>query len=517
MCGLLYARNTEMNRDGRPVYHSVTKRILKQYYNQKERGIDGFGIYDGEHQHLIKETTERRIVKWLRTHKSSEILFHHRIPTSTDNVKNAAHPFTTKDYFGDTEYIFIHNGIVNNAYSLMKLHEFKYKDNPIEYTSRQPDGRFNDSEALMWDIALTLEGKQDKPHAYGSVAFICIEKHKDDPNKNKLHYFRNTITSPLYKVGGKKMEVIVSKPEISQKAELIQSDVLHSFEYSTRVEKKVPFMLSLMSSGKTSNIAPMKSIPANVSETAEHNYQNHTRMGNGPFRSEKVITPTETARQFVESAVEEAGETLQVDSEYIKQSRFYEDIKDLREDFNAICMEYLNDCEGHIYAAIQNMKDAMEKLHKAPYSIQNWKEIMLLQGGIAILVTDPKSTNPSAQATEWEDSPSEEESLQTVLPLKEQSFADHITEKVRAQVEQAKKENKEAFDDIQEHFYSPINTDTVDEILDLNNDNRTVREGTVVSIQEVIPKSSFMDLLRKKHKIEETPSLITQIPREDLA
>lgn len=163
MCGIAYAENF----DGKP----VNTLIFDQYMAQQHRGTEGFGLFNGEH--LFKAAKEVRIVNWLAKKKNESplILFHHRWPTSTINVKQAAHPFTTKNYFGNTQYILVHNGWVSNAEALFTKHQ----ELGIEYQSLLRDLTFNDSESLLWDLALTLEGKQDKLQEHGDTAFICLK------------------------------------------------------------------------------------------------------------------------------------------------------------------------------------------------------------------------------------------------------------------------------------------------------------------------------------------------------
>lgn len=179
MCGIIFAESF--------VNHDVTPVILTQYEKQKNRGTEGFGLYDRNANHLVRSTTEHGIKKWLSKYQATSVLFHHRFPTSTDNTKNACHPFSTKDYF-DTNYVLVHNGWISNAYELATAHEKL----GIEYHSVQDDGRFNDSEALLWDVALYLEGKQDSLKARGPIAFICIATPSDGRKSKHLFFGRNT-------------------------------------------------------------------------------------------------------------------------------------------------------------------------------------------------------------------------------------------------------------------------------------------------------------------------------------
>lgn len=178
MCGIVFYKSFDHSK--------VNKQVLRQYKRQAHRGQEGFGFYLPQTNRLAHAPQEHRIKSLLKRYGASEVLFHHRFPTSTDNVRNACHPFTTKGYFGDTEYIMVHNGWLNNQYELKTIHT----DLGINYISTQSDGRFNDSEALMYDLALTFEGVQDKPKALGMASFIMIERRAGEPYR--LHFGRNS-------------------------------------------------------------------------------------------------------------------------------------------------------------------------------------------------------------------------------------------------------------------------------------------------------------------------------------
>lgn len=150
MCGLVYANSFDGS--------AVNKIVWDQFDKQRSRGVRGFGFFNG--QYTIKAAMEKRIKHKLESKKNQTdlLLFHHRLPTSTENVKQAAHPFNTGSYFGKTRYVLIHNGVISNSKDIREKH-MKLK-NPITYQSVLANGKFNDSEALLWDLALTLEGKQ---------------------------------------------------------------------------------------------------------------------------------------------------------------------------------------------------------------------------------------------------------------------------------------------------------------------------------------------------------------------
>lgn len=137
---------------------------------------------------MLHNTREERILTHLRRNKATEVLFHHRFPTSTDNVRNACHPFSTKGL--KKNYVLVHNGVIFNADDVKKKHD----EMGLKYVS--DDGVwFNDSEALAYDVALYLEGKQDRLECSGSIAFICVEM--DKRGKPKYLYFGRNNGNPL--------------------------------------------------------------------------------------------------------------------------------------------------------------------------------------------------------------------------------------------------------------------------------------------------------------------------------
>ncbi len=224
MCGIVYYKSF----DGR----NVSKKVLKQYNRQRDRGTEGFGYYMPETNRLAHNAREHRIKRLLKREQATEVLFHHRWPTSTDNVRNACHPFSTKDTF-EHNYVMVHNGIVHNDYQLQNRHE----DMGIKYVSEQADGRFNDSEALLYDVALYLEGLQDKITAEGSIAFVMIENDQSGTPIN-LHFARNS-GSPL------KMSFTDAILSLSSEGigDNILPDTIYSFNYATEKLTLTPMVI----------------------------------------------------------------------------------------------------------------------------------------------------------------------------------------------------------------------------------------------------------------------------------
>jgi predicted glutamine amidotransferase len=224
MCGIVYAHN----RAGLP----VNIDIMQQFDNQRSRGVQGFGLFDGQENNMVHHSKEDGILKWLDKYPSNMILFHHRFPTSTVNVKRAAHPFSTKNYFGDNQYILVHNGMIRNATELFGDH----LELGIEYQSLLDDDTFNDSEALLWDFALTMEGEQKELKAYGMMAFVCMKLVKG--KVDRLYFGRNSNPLNLYR---DKQNISLSSEGAG---EPIEAQKLYTYQYSrnrlTQKNFKVP-------------------------------------------------------------------------------------------------------------------------------------------------------------------------------------------------------------------------------------------------------------------------------------
>lgn len=200
----------------------VNQTIIKRYKAQRNRGISGFGFYLPEVNRLTHNTKEGRILSLLRRSEAREILFHHRFPTSTANVRNACHPFSTKEYF-ESNYIVVHNGVLHNEHELKREHEKL----GIKYVSEQENGRFNDSEALAFDLARYFEGQVDTLTARGSIAFIAIKR--DLAGKPMGVFFGRNYGNPL------KMKKTQFSLTLSSEGEgrEVEANTLYYFNYDT--------------------------------------------------------------------------------------------------------------------------------------------------------------------------------------------------------------------------------------------------------------------------------------------
>ena len=191
--------------------------------HQRNRGTQGFGLFDNQTGNLVRHTQEKPILRYIKKNPSSDILFHHRIPTSTINIKNACHPFSTGDRY-KTNYILIHNGWITNDIELFQEHS----KNGISYTSMQKDLSFNDSECLLWDFARYKENDQAFMQARGAVAFICMALNEQEGDK--LYFYHNG-SEPLRMQLDESGIILASEGE----GESVPEDYLFCFDYRTRL------------------------------------------------------------------------------------------------------------------------------------------------------------------------------------------------------------------------------------------------------------------------------------------
>jgi len=184
LCGICFVKR----KDGT----NANKQIKRLYFGQKDRGCEGYGFVNIDTMLHFRERFEHQILSDLSKNRGSEILFHHRHPTSTTNTKETAHPIYSGNNFTNKYYI-VHNGVINNSFQLYKEHT----ERGLKYsTFIGIEGKeilrpiFNDSECLLMELGLYLEGKKQVIDTKGSVAFILLETNKKGVPLN-LYYGRN--------------------------------------------------------------------------------------------------------------------------------------------------------------------------------------------------------------------------------------------------------------------------------------------------------------------------------------
>ena len=203
MCGLIAVL--------RPNHKPAAKMIWRRYKQQKSRGSQGFG-YVAVNPDLsitvFRSTDEKPIQDALHRERASMILFHHRFPSSTPNLVESAHPLLVEHSTLAHRYLVMHNGVITNPEAMRTKHlkmGFKYQTDLVESTVTKwttPSGQvyeeeekddevFNDSEALAIEIALTIEGKQEKIETTGSAACLVLQLEKYADKATAFYFFRN--------------------------------------------------------------------------------------------------------------------------------------------------------------------------------------------------------------------------------------------------------------------------------------------------------------------------------------
>lgn len=232
MCGIIYSKSD------RNV--SVINTILKSYDSQKHRGQEGFGfiaIYKNKVA-MYKTKDEESITKILKGLRgASEIIFHHRYPTSTPNLSECAHPIKVQNESLEYNYYMVHNGMISNDNTLYDLHcknGFKYTTKvvtkQITENSVYETYCYNDSECLAIELAMFIEGKSTGIKAMGSIAFVLVQTDKNE-KPLAIFYGRNG-GSPL-KLEKNKGFTTLSSESDNVKATNVQDNIIYKRDYKT--------------------------------------------------------------------------------------------------------------------------------------------------------------------------------------------------------------------------------------------------------------------------------------------
>ena len=247
MCGIVYIRRTDGGK--------IIKTLWKKYNAQKTRGKDGFGFVAVDNRGMMSEycraADEKSIKKSLDAHHGArEILFHHRTPTSTVNVKETAHPIKVSLASSKYDYYVIHNGIISNDDELKKAHNAQGIAYTTEISTQYTVGsvvyrgatKFNDSEALAVDLVLTFENAQSTSRAKGSVAFVAYQIHRITGKVIALYYGHNA-GAPLILTRGNNIMALTSEG-ISDYHNALADDVIYRYDYATDKTAKMTATLS---------------------------------------------------------------------------------------------------------------------------------------------------------------------------------------------------------------------------------------------------------------------------------
>ena len=246
MCGIVYTKRL----DGKPAYKLVEKR----YQEQKERGSEGFGFVSLNDKAVIldyvKATSEKKILENMDI-KATEVMFHHRFPTSTPNFVETAHPIKVSNSRLKYDYYLIHNGIISDDDTCKERHEkLGYTYQTEVHQKWRSHGntiskltQYNDSECLAIELAETIESGLLEVNISGSIAFIMLQVEKGKRKASKLFFGRNS-GNPLKLENQKKQFIAITSDGEGKNVEV---DTLYCLDYETNIITNTPLKIGRFS------------------------------------------------------------------------------------------------------------------------------------------------------------------------------------------------------------------------------------------------------------------------------
>lgn len=219
---------------------SPVKMVKRKYNNQKSRGTDGFGLVslkEGKVEKFARTEDEKDIMKKLDEVRGSAVLFHHRMPTSTPNYAECAHPIKVSHQTLTHDYYLAHNGIMHETDDYKAKHEalgFKYttevyQQNRVGERVFTLASVYNDSEALAVELAIDLDKNGEGIDMRGSVAFIMLQTDKEG-KATKLFWGRNLGNPLMHEEIRDEYRVIASIGN----GKLVPEHKLYEYDYATK-------------------------------------------------------------------------------------------------------------------------------------------------------------------------------------------------------------------------------------------------------------------------------------------
>jgi len=246
MCGIIAGFNTKNKK-------KINDFIINQYENQYGRGHEGFGIIrinQNQKIEIDRATEPTKFLLDLYLKKSSMIIAHHRMPSSTNNLISQTHPMLVQNAILKYDYLVIHNGIITNDKKLREKHielGFEYK---TEYMGSQYKSayyqyqlesvlKFNDSEALAIELALFIEKKITQTDIDNNAAFIALQINKKTNKANQVFFGHKGNPLNMFK---KNNQLLLSS---EGKGENLPEDIMYSFSIKDEKMKLTETPISL--------------------------------------------------------------------------------------------------------------------------------------------------------------------------------------------------------------------------------------------------------------------------------
>lgn len=329
MCGIIASFNKN---------DKVNHFILDQYQRQISRGTNGFGavFINDDMSFSVKRAVEPiKALIDVNLTESKMIIFHHRIPTSTENKLEQTHPLSVKNKDLEYDYLVIHNGVIRNDNELKALHEelgFKYK---TEEKGAYIDAKFNDSEALAIEVARYIDGKSKEISISGSAAFVCLKIDKKTKKVTDAYYGTN---------GGSPLNAHTAPGNV----------MISSEGPGAKVEKEMLFKVSLKTLKVTSEKLNIKD--PEEKKKAEFGFQSRVRYT--PYQAElKKIKEEEEEKKIGSKDSVEASDYADI------LEKGYESINKTIEAF----ADYINDTS---YSNDEEVSDAIRDISKVLYEME---------------------------------------------------------------------------------------------------------------------------------------------------
>jgi predicted glutamine amidotransferase len=167
MCGIILTNNQQF----------LTKKLFEQM-NRGNKGA-GFILHNSQPKKYKSANIYKAVYELSKIWTEKSIcLFHHRIPTSTSNTNETAHPFSHPEY---TDFYGMHNGIISNPNEVI----------PDKYKNTKWNVK-NDSQAIIYEVIEAIinpDYNMRKSEGYASVLTYI---------NGKIYVYRDSNQPDLY-------------------------------------------------------------------------------------------------------------------------------------------------------------------------------------------------------------------------------------------------------------------------------------------------------------------------------
>jgi len=356
-----------------------SQRIKAQYQDQHTRGQDGFGIIHISPQRTITTTRSTEPISALldlREQKDGIIFFHHRYPTSSQNLLSQTHPISVSHDELDYDWLIMHNGVIKNEDAVRKTHEEleePYTYNTLIDYQLTKKNEFSDSETFAIELARYLEGITEKIEAVGSAAFLGVCVNKKTGKAEKAIWGRGKgrpletletkagilIGSSIFSPSAENIDELTAHEldlkkflETKQKpADIYDSNLLTSWE--VKMDETLPITVPSRAWGR---YAVKNTTPSTESTNASDNKVTNANS------YEEVRTPREIAFQKM---ADRTTERIATQIEIIFEQMAYEEVSE---------SEIKDIAEGLEKTLIEKNKEATEQIRNN-FDVQETKEM----------------------------------------------------------------------------------------------------------------------------------------------